>query len=250
MKIAVLGSTGLMGAKAVRELESRGHEVAGLHRSNGADALTGAGLREAFAGVDAVVDCLNRMSLSPRASTAYFSATAHNVSAAARGAGVGRIVCLSIAGASDPAVYRWFGHYRGKAAQEAAYLSAGAPVAFVRSAQWFEFPALLAGMTAVGPLALLPTMRVAPVASDTVARLLADTATAEAPAGAVSVRGPRVGTVASFAREQLRACGRLGETGVRAVVQAPYLGPGIACGGLVPHGGIVDDARFEVWLNR
>lgn len=252
MKIAVLGATGQMGSKVVDELRRRGHDVRPLHHSVGVDALTGAGLRQGLNGAEVVVDCLNHMTLSAGKAIDYFTTIAGNVTAAARSAHVERIVCLSIAGARNPAVNRWFGYYRGKAAQEETYIDAGAPVSIVHSTQWFEFPEMMAGMTAAGPLAIMPTMKSAPVSSGRVAAVLADLAdgSLDAPGGAIAVRGPQAATIADFARRQLRYCGYLGDTGVRAVVEFPYLGPAFARGALIPRTGIADDTTFADWLQH
>ena len=54
MKIAVAGATGRVGRYVVEVLESQGHEVVRISRSNGVDVATGEGLDRALAGVEAV----------------------------------------------------------------------------------------------------------------------------------------------------------------------------------------------------
>jgi nucleoside-diphosphate-sugar epimerase len=56
MGVAVAGGTGRVGAKLVSALEDRGHEAVALSRGRGVDLVTGEGLEDAIAGVDAVVD--------------------------------------------------------------------------------------------------------------------------------------------------------------------------------------------------
>ena len=74
MKVAVVGGTGVLGAPLVAELAARGAEVLALSRKPGAalpdgashlrvDLTNGAGLAEALAGVEVVVDASNS---SPR----------------------------------------------------------------------------------------------------------------------------------------------------------------------------------------
>jgi uncharacterized protein YbjT (DUF2867 family) len=56
MKIAVAGATGRVGRHIVDVLEERGHEPVPISRSNGVDVITSAGLAEALAGTDAMID--------------------------------------------------------------------------------------------------------------------------------------------------------------------------------------------------
>ena len=191
MKVTVLGATGTIGTLIVARLHEFGHDVVAASRSSGVDAVTGDGLDEALAGADAVVDCLNIASMSTVKALEFFTTTAGNVSAAARRAGVGRIVCVSIAGATDPAVNKGYGYYRGKAAQEHAYRSSGLPLTIIHSTQWFELMSTIVQRTTVGPVSFIPTMRMAAVAAGSVAHLVVDEVarTQDGPGGARSPSG-------------------------------------------------------------
>ena len=59
MKIVVIGGTGLIGSKVVQRLRDAGHEAVVAAPSTGVDILTGAGLEDAMAGTDVVVDLAN-----------------------------------------------------------------------------------------------------------------------------------------------------------------------------------------------
>ncbi len=59
MRVAVAGGTGLIGTMVVDALRSRGDTAVVLARSVGVDLLTGDGLDQALAGVEAVVDVSN-----------------------------------------------------------------------------------------------------------------------------------------------------------------------------------------------
>lgn len=250
MKIAVLGATGAMGSKVAQDVRRQGHELVEVSRAGGVDVYTGEGLREALTGADAVIDCLNQMTLRAKKAVDYFGTTARNVVDAAREAGVSRIVCLSIAGAADPAVNKLNGYYKGKAAQERVYLDSDADCVVVRSTQWFQFLEVLMETAAVGPIAVLPTMTMAPVSADRVSSLLVETASAaESPEGrTIAIRGPETGMAADFATRQLDAVGNVAGKSPRWVLSAPYLGSAIARGGLVPADGIVDDIGFDEYL--
>lgn len=249
MRIAVLGATGAMGSLAAGHVRRQGHECVELSRSAGVDAYTGDGLRTAFDGVDAVIDCLNHTNMSAKKSIDFHGRTANNVVAAAREAGVPTVVCLSIAGAADGEVNHRFGYYQGKAEQERVYRESPLDVRIVRSTQWFEFPASVIEQSGVGPFALVPSMETAPVSADRVAALLVEVA--ERPAGGepiVAIRGLEVATLAEFVRRQVAAKGSIAGKSPRFVLELPLFGRAVAHGGLVPDDALVDDATFDEYL--
>lgn len=57
-----------------------------------------------------------------------------------------------------------------------------------------------------------------------------------------------VDTIANFARRILAAGGDLGGQRPTTIKEAPYLGRGIANGGLIPRDAFVTATRFEDWL--
>lgn len=87
MKITVVGASGLIGAKVVDFLRGQGHDVVAASRSSGADVVTGAGLADALAGADALVDVTNSPTFDADAVMAFFTASASNLVEAARAAG-------------------------------------------------------------------------------------------------------------------------------------------------------------------
>jgi hypothetical protein len=112
-RVVVLGGTGEMGAAVATLLRDRGDEVVAASRATGVDVTTGAGLDEALAGADTVVDCLNVTTMSKKKAVDFFTSAATNVVTAAATAGVGHIVCLSIVNVTDPGVRRATGYYAG-----------------------------------------------------------------------------------------------------------------------------------------
>ena len=59
MKIVVIGGSGLIGKKLVKNLRQQGHEVVAASPSSGVNTVTGEGLAEALAGAQVVVDVAN-----------------------------------------------------------------------------------------------------------------------------------------------------------------------------------------------
>src|SRR6266487_3972280 len=71
MKIVVIGGSGLIGKKLVKNLRQQGHEVVAASPSLGVNTVTGEGLAQALAGAQVVVDVANAPSWPrkpPRAS--------------------------------------------------------------------------------------------------------------------------------------------------------------------------------------
>src|SRR5690348_3702585 len=97
-KIAVAGATGQVGRHVVEVLEARGYAVVAMSRSAGVDVITGNGLAAALAGVECIVDVANAATLDQEAATRFFTTAARNLHTAGAGAGVRRLVVLSIIG--------------------------------------------------------------------------------------------------------------------------------------------------------
>ena len=59
MKIVVIGGTGLIGTKLVKNLRERGHEVVAASPKSGVNTFSGEGLAGALTGAQVVVDVAN-----------------------------------------------------------------------------------------------------------------------------------------------------------------------------------------------
>lgn len=164
-RICVAGGTGQVGREVVRQALSRGHAVAVLSRNppeDGAggqhdnatyfrgDVTTGAGLPEALAGADVVIDCLEGQTGK---ALRQFAAGGAILLGAALEAGVPKAVLLSIVNC-DQSTY---GYYRSKAEKERAYLASELETVAVRATQ---FHSLLARIFAAGSrVGLVPVIR-------------------------------------------------------------------------------------------
>ena len=115
MKITIVGASGLIGTKLVELLTADGHDVVAASRNSGVDVLTGEGLDEALAGADVLVDVVNSPSFEDDPVMNFFTTSTTNQAAAAKKAGVGHYVALSIVGLDG---LPDSGYLRAKVAQE------------------------------------------------------------------------------------------------------------------------------------
>jgi uncharacterized protein YbjT (DUF2867 family) len=97
-KIVVIGGSGLIGTKLVKNLLRQGHEVVAASPSTGVNTITGEGLAEALAGAQVVVDVANAPSWEDQAVLEFFEKSGRNLLAAEAAAGVGHHVALSVVG--------------------------------------------------------------------------------------------------------------------------------------------------------
>ncbi|MGH7063823.1 MAG: SDR family oxidoreductase, partial [Stellaceae bacterium] len=186
MKIVVIGGTGLIGSKAVAILRERGHEVAAASPKSGVNSITGAGLKEAMAGAQVVIDLANSPSFEDKAVLEFFETSERNLLPAEKAAGVGHHVALSIV-ATDRTDN---GYFRAKLAQEKLIRAAGVPYTIVRATQFMEFLGGIADSSADGNIVRLPPVLFQPIAADDVAANVAEVALAAPRNGIVEIAGP------------------------------------------------------------
>jgi len=115
MKIVVIGGTGLIGTKVVKNLRDKGHEVLAASPSKGINSVTGEGLAAALIGAQVVVDVANAPSWEDEAVLKFFETSGRNLLAAEAAAGIGHHVALSVVG-TDRLLAS--GYFRAKMAQE------------------------------------------------------------------------------------------------------------------------------------
>lgn len=173
-KIAVAGATGRLGRHIVDILESGGHDVVPISRSNGVDVVTGTGLDGALSGVDTIIDAATGPSPDQEAATQFFTASTRNLQEAGERAGVQRVVLVSIIGIDD-----FEGGYNAaKVMQEQAHMEGPIPVRIVRAAQFHEFVEELMGWGTQGEVSYVWALRTQLVSARTVAEELVELATA------------------------------------------------------------------------
>jgi uncharacterized protein YbjT (DUF2867 family) len=242
-KIAVTGATGRVGHHTVELLEADGHDVVPISRSNGVDVVTGAGLAEALAGVECVIDAATGPSPDQQAASDFFTASARNLKDAGERGGVQRIVLVSIVGCD-----RFAGGYNAaKVEQERALLSGPIPVRVLRAAQFHEFVPELVEWGRRGDVYYVPEFRTQPVAARTVAEALAELAVEGGPEYS-EIAGPRAESLVELAK--LLASRRGEPARVERVTDPDDPDAELyASGGALPGpGAMLAGPSFEEWL--
>src|SRR2546427_6489060 len=187
MKIVVIGGSGLIGKRLVKNLGQQGHEVVAASPSSGVNAVTGEGLAQALAGAQVVVDVANSPSFEDKAVLAFFETSGRNLLAAETAAGVGHHVALSVVG-TDRLLES--GYFSAKMAQENLIKASKIPYTIVQSTQFLEFMGAIAQFSTVGQTVHLPPALAQPIGSDDVAAAMAAVALGAPVNGTIEIAGP------------------------------------------------------------
>lgn len=204
MRVVIVGGTGVVGRHVVHALHRSAHDVVVAARSLGVDVLTGAGLAEALAGADVVLDVFNAPAGDAREAQAKFGAATRRLLTAEQQAGVRHHVLLSIL-----ALDRVGGnaHYAGKRRQEELALAGPVPVTVIRAAQFHEFAGMVVAWTRRAGVAIVPPLLVQPVAAADVGEVLAGVAVGQPRSGIIELAGPEPQDLVDMARRTLAARG-------------------------------------------
>ncbi len=246
MKIVVIGGSGLIGTKLVKNLRQLGHDVVAASRSSGVDALTGEGLAQAMTGAQVVVDVANSPSWEDNAVLQFFKTSSRNLLAAEAAAGVGHHVALSVVGTERLLAS---GYFRAKMAQEELIKASQVPYTIVRATQFFEFVDGIAQSATEGQTVRLSPALIQPIVSDDVAAALADVVIGPPLNGMVELAGPErlpldklVGRFLSATQDPRQ---------VVTDVHARYYGLELNDQSLVPGDNPrIGPTHFDDWLSR
>jgi uncharacterized protein YbjT (DUF2867 family) len=153
----------------------------------------------------------------------FFTTSATNLVAAAKAAGVGHYVALSIVGVDG---LPDSGYLRAKVVQEKVITESGLPYTIVRATQFSEFTDAITDSLTVGNEVQVPDALIQPIAADDVARDVARAAVAEPLGGVVNIGGPEKISFEQMARDVLS---RRGDDKTIVVdPQARYFGTSLA----------------------
>jgi uncharacterized protein YbjT (DUF2867 family) len=246
MKIVVIGGTGLIGSKLVRNLQAHGDQGMPASPDTGVNTLTGQGLSEALADADVVVDVSNSPSFEDAAVLEFFETSTRNILAAEAAAGVGHHVALSVVGTERLADS---GYMKAKRAQEKLITSSGLPYSIVHATQFFEFAARIAADATDGDTVRVPPVLIQPMAAEDVAAAVCDVALAAPLNGMIEIGGPEPLPFDEFVRKALRSVGD--QRVVVADPEARYFGARLSERALVPgEGAHLTVTRFDDWLGQ
>jgi uncharacterized protein YbjT (DUF2867 family) len=244
MKVVVIGGTGLIGSNVVARLGEHGHEAVAAAPSTGVDTITGEGLAEVVRDADVLVDVSNSPSFADDDVLAFFRTSTANLVEAAKGAGVGHYVALSVVGAERAPDS---GYLRAKVAQEELIRASGLPFSLVHATQFFEFAGGIADSATADGVVTLPDGGVQPVAAADVAAVVARTSVGSPLNGVVEVGGPEVFGMDGWIRTVLAA--RDDRREVVTDPEARYFGTRLDDKTLLPGSdALVGPTRLEEWL--
>jgi len=245
-KIVVIGGSGLIGAKLVKNLRQQGHEVLPASPSSGVNTITGEGLAEALEGAHVVVDVANSPSFEDKAVLDFFETSGRNLLAAEATAGVGHHVALSVVGTERLLAS---GYFRAKMAQETLIKASPIPYTIVRATQFFEFVGGIAQSATEGQTVRLSPALMRPIGSDDVADVMANVAVEEPLNGTIELAGPEPIRLDELVRQFLRA--NRDARKVTTDVHARYFGIELNDQSLTPgENPRLGPTRFEDWLSR
>ena len=246
MKIVVIGGTGLIGSKLVKQLREHGHEAVAASPDTGVNTLTGEGLTEALKGASVVVDVSNSPSWEDAAVMKFFETSTRNLLAAEAVAGVKHHVSLSVVG-TDRLLES--GYFRAKMAQENLIKASSIPYSIVHATQFFEFAKGIADISTVDNKVPLPPVLFQPMAAEDVDTGVGRVAMGSHVNGTVEIGGPEKFRLDEFIRRYLVA--RKDPREVVTDPQARYYGIQVSEKTLIPGDGArLGETRFETWLSQ
>jgi uncharacterized protein YbjT (DUF2867 family) len=244
MTIVVIGGTGLIGSKLVKQLGEHGHEAVAASPGSGVNSITGQGLPNALEGASVVVDVTNAPSWEDSAVLKFFETSTRNLLAFGAAAGVEHYVALSVVGTER---LLDSGYFRAKLAQENLIKESSIPYSIVRATQFFEFVKQIADYSTDGNTVRLPPALFQPMAADDVASALARVATDKPVNGIVEIGGPEQSKLPELIRRTLAAF-----KDPREVISDPngkYYGIHVSDRALVPgNDARLGETRFADWL--
>jgi uncharacterized protein YbjT (DUF2867 family) len=214
MKIVVIGGSGRIGSKVIKNLRERGHDAVAADLNTGVNTITGQGLDSALADAQVVVDLSNSPSFEDAAVLEFFQTSGRNLLKAEVNAGIGHHVALSIVGADR---LPDSGYMRAKVAQEQLIEAAGQPYTILRSTQFFEFLRATADAATDGNTVTVPTAKLQPIAAHDVAAAVTEAAMSDPINGVIEIAGSAAIGFPNLIREVLKA-----DNDPRTVVGDPH----------------------------
>jgi uncharacterized protein YbjT (DUF2867 family) len=229
MKVVVIGGTGRIGSRVVSKLSKRGEDATPAAPQTGVNTVTNEGVDAAVAGAEVLVDVSNSPSFADDDVMNFFVTSTNNLIEAARKAGVGHYVALSVVG--DDRLPD-SGYLRAKVAQENLIVESGLPYTIVRATQFFEFTSAIADGATVDGTVHLPPVHYQPMAAEDVSSAVARATIGTPVNGVQEIGGPERVRMVDFIGTALAMDGDSREIVVDE--HATYFGTELEDASLVP----------------
>jgi uncharacterized protein YbjT (DUF2867 family) len=243
MKVVVIGGTGRIGSQVVSKLNAHGQDATPAAPQTGVNTLTNEGVDDAVAGAEVLVDVSNSPSFADDDVMNFFVTSTNNLIAAARKAGVGHYVALSVVGDNQ---LPDSGYLRAKVAQEKLIVASGLPYTIVRATQFFEFTSAIADGATVDGTVHLPPVHYQPMAAEDVSSAVARATIGTPVNGVQEIGGPERVRMDEFIGAALAMAGDSREIVVDE--HATYFGTELEDDSLVPGpNALLGTTTYDEW---
>ena len=242
----VIGGSGLIGSKLVRQLLGHGHQVVSASPASGVNTLTGEGLAEALDSAAVLVDVSNSPSIEDAEVLKFFETSTGNLLDAEAAAGVGHHIALSVVGTERLSKS---GYFRAKIAQEKLIERSSMEYSIVHATQFFEFINRIADDATDGNTVRVAPVLIQPMAAKDVASAVGRICIGSPVNGIVEVAGPQQFRLDELIRLFLRE--RRDPREVITDPHARYFGAELEERTLVPGDEArLAETRLEDWLSQ
>jgi uncharacterized protein YbjT (DUF2867 family) len=186
MKIVILGGSGFIGSKLVKELRKLNHTV--IAASSGAAKGANAGkLGVLLKDAQVVIDVSNAPSSDDKEIIEFFQTSGHNLMAAEMIAGVKHHITFSLVGIKN---LQDNGFFKAKKMQENLVKESEIPYTILQATQFYELVRGIAQAATVGEEIRISNAKVQPVASDDVAAAIKNISVGKPLNITVQIAGP------------------------------------------------------------
>lgn len=185
MKIVIIGGSGFIGSKLVKELRKLEHTV--IAASSGAASSNAGKLDEMLKDTQVVIDVSNAPSSDDKEIIEFFKTSGHNLMAAEMIAGVKHHITFSLVGIEN---LEDDGFFKAKKVQENLVKDSEIPYTILQATQFYELVRGIAQEATVGEEIRISDAKVQPVASDDVAAAITDISIGKPLNITVQIAGP------------------------------------------------------------